>query len=127
MDRAAGIDKHVNLSADAEFRQVDPRLDRETGARNDHSLVLGLEVVQVGAVAVDVVHADAVTGAVNEVLAEAGVGTTKQIDQVATEACGVTVGFFTAMNLTGGNPLTFFGSATRLFDLAEDLLDEIFD
>lgn len=42
-------------------------------------------------------------------LAEAGTGTTKQIDAVATQACGVTVGFFTAMNLTGGNPITAVG------------------
>lgn len=39
-------------------------------------------------------------------LAEAGWGTTKEIDGVATRALGLTVGPFTAMNLTGGNPIT---------------------
>ncbi len=42
-------------------------------------------------------------------LAESGVATTAQIDQVATEALGLTVGSFTAMNLTGGNPITAVG------------------
>lgn len=42
-------------------------------------------------------------------LAEAGVATTKQIDAVATKALGLTVGSFTAMNLTGGNPITAVG------------------
>ncbi len=42
-------------------------------------------------------------------LAEAGIGTTKQIDMVARDAVGVTIGFFTAMNLTGGNPITAVG------------------
>ncbi len=42
-------------------------------------------------------------------LAERGVATTKQIDQVQRKALGMTVGSFTAMNLTGGNPLTNVG------------------
>lgn len=42
-------------------------------------------------------------------LAEEGVATTKQIDHVAREALGMTVGSFTAMNLTGGNPITAVG------------------
>ncbi len=42
-------------------------------------------------------------------LAEEGVGTTKQIDVVCREALGMTVGSFTAMNLTGGNPITAVG------------------
>ncbi|MCA8942938.1 MAG: 3-hydroxyacyl-CoA dehydrogenase/enoyl-CoA hydratase family protein [Planctomycetes bacterium] len=42
-------------------------------------------------------------------LAEAGIGTSKQIDAVAPKAVGVTIGFFTAMNLTGGNPITAVG------------------
>ncbi|MDP6930112.1 MAG: 3-hydroxyacyl-CoA dehydrogenase/enoyl-CoA hydratase family protein [Planctomycetota bacterium] len=44
-------------------------------------------------------------------LAEAGVGTTKQIDRIACKALGLTVGSFTAMNLTGGNPITAVGLA----------------
>ncbi|MEO0479993.1 MAG: 3-hydroxyacyl-CoA dehydrogenase/enoyl-CoA hydratase family protein [Planctomycetota bacterium] len=42
-------------------------------------------------------------------LAQEGVATTKQIDSVATSALGLTVGSFTAMNLTGGNPITAVG------------------
>jgi len=42
-------------------------------------------------------------------IAEQGIATTAQIDQVATKALGLGVGSFTAMNLTGGNPLTAVG------------------
>ncbi len=42
-------------------------------------------------------------------LAEEGMATTKQIDAIATKALGLTVGSFTAMNLTGGNPITAVG------------------
>lgn len=42
-------------------------------------------------------------------LAEEGVATTKQIDMVCRSALGMTVGSFTAMNLTGGNPITAVG------------------
>lgn len=42
-------------------------------------------------------------------IAESGLADTKQIDQIATKALGLTVGSFTAMNLTGGNPITAVG------------------
>ena len=42
-------------------------------------------------------------------LAESGVATTKQIDTVARKALGLGIGSFTAMNLTGGNPITNVG------------------
>ncbi|MBK8980434.1 MAG: 3-hydroxyacyl-CoA dehydrogenase/enoyl-CoA hydratase family protein [Planctomycetes bacterium] len=42
-------------------------------------------------------------------LAQDGVATTKQLDTIATKALGLTVGSFTAMNLTGGNPITAVG------------------
>lgn len=42
-------------------------------------------------------------------LADAGVASPKQIDFVAQEALGLGVGPFTAMNLTGGNPITRIG------------------
>jgi enoyl-CoA hydratase/3-hydroxyacyl-CoA dehydrogenase len=42
-------------------------------------------------------------------LAESGVATPKEIDAVATKALGLGVGPFTAMNLTGGNPITAVG------------------
>jgi enoyl-CoA hydratase/3-hydroxyacyl-CoA dehydrogenase len=37
---------------------------------------------------------------------EAGLGTTREVDAVARRALGLGVGPFTAMNLTGGNPIT---------------------
>ncbi|MEE9311404.1 MAG: 3-hydroxyacyl-CoA dehydrogenase/enoyl-CoA hydratase family protein [Planctomycetota bacterium] len=42
-------------------------------------------------------------------LAEAGVGTVKQVDDMARRALGLGIGPFTAMNLTGGNPITAVG------------------
>jgi enoyl-CoA hydratase/3-hydroxyacyl-CoA dehydrogenase len=42
-------------------------------------------------------------------LAEEGMASTRQIDTIATSALGLTVGSFTAMNLTGGNPITAVG------------------
>lgn len=42
-------------------------------------------------------------------LAEAGVGTTKQIDVVCKKTFKMGIGSFTAMNLTGGNPITAVG------------------
>lgn len=42
---------------------------------------------------------------------EAGLGTTKEVDAVAAKALGLTVGPFTAMNLTGGNAITGPGLA----------------
>ncbi|MFQ5507031.1 MAG: enoyl-CoA hydratase/isomerase family protein, partial [Planctomycetota bacterium] len=41
--------------------------------------------------------------------AAARIASTKQVDAVAQEALGLTVGPFTAMNLTGGNPITNVG------------------
>ena len=42
-------------------------------------------------------------------IAESGLATTAQVDQIGTKALGLTVGSFTAMNLTGGNPITAVG------------------
>ena len=42
-------------------------------------------------------------------LAEAGVATTKQIDVVCKKTFKMGIGSFTAMNLTGGNPITAVG------------------
>ncbi len=40
---------------------------------------------------------------------DAGLGTTKEVDAVASKCLGLTVGPFTAHNLTGGNPITAHG------------------
>ncbi|KAF0245593.1 MAG: enoyl-CoA hydratase/carnithine [Planctomycetota bacterium] len=42
-------------------------------------------------------------------LVESGIATTKQVDVIAQKALGLGIGPFTAMNLTGGNPLTAVG------------------
>lgn len=42
-------------------------------------------------------------------LAEEGVGSVKQVDVMAQKALGLGIGPFTAMNLTGGNPITAVG------------------
>jgi enoyl-CoA hydratase / 3-hydroxyacyl-CoA dehydrogenase len=42
-------------------------------------------------------------------LVEEGVGTIKEVDEAARKALGLGVGPFTAMNLTGGNPITNHG------------------
>ena len=42
-------------------------------------------------------------------LVEKGIGTVKQVDAMAQRALGLGVGPFTAMNLTGGNPITQHG------------------
>ena len=42
-------------------------------------------------------------------LVENGVASSKEVDQVACDVLGYTVGPFTAMNLTGGNPITAVG------------------
>ncbi len=40
-------------------------------------------------------------------LVEAGAGSIKEVDAIAARTLGLTVGPFTAMNLTNGNPITF--------------------
>ncbi|MDY0004928.1 MAG: enoyl-CoA hydratase/isomerase family protein, partial [Polyangia bacterium] len=47
-----------------------------------------------------------------------GMGTTKEVDAASARALGLTVGPFTAMNLTGGNPITFHG-----LDMSHDRLN----
>jgi enoyl-CoA hydratase/3-hydroxyacyl-CoA dehydrogenase len=42
-------------------------------------------------------------------LVEEGVGTIKEVDEAARKALGLGIGPFTAMNLTGGNPITNHG------------------
>jgi enoyl-CoA hydratase/3-hydroxyacyl-CoA dehydrogenase len=42
-------------------------------------------------------------------LVEAGAGDVKQVDEIARKALGLGIGPFTAMNLTGGNPITAVG------------------
>ena len=42
---------NVDFAADPEFRQVNPRLDREQRSRQNQTLLTGLKIVQVRAVA----------------------------------------------------------------------------
>src|SRR5437588_3395807 len=50
--RHARADEHVHFAAHAEFRQIDSGLDGEAGVGHELALVLGLEVIHVGAVGV---------------------------------------------------------------------------
>ena len=52
---------------------------------------------------------------------EEGLGSTKEVDSVARRALGLGVGPFTAMNLTGGNPITAHG-----LDVAHERVDAWF-
>lgn len=64
-------------------------------------------------------------------LAEAGTGTTKQIDVVCKKTFKMGVGSFTAMNLTGGNPITAVGldnyttKINRWFRTPQSLKDKV--
>src|SRR5205823_6580782 len=71
VDRPPAIDEDVDLAPDTELLEIDPRLDREAGAAQDQALLVGLQVVHVGAIAVDFL-ADIVAGAVDEIAAIAG-------------------------------------------------------
>ena len=66
MDLPLAVDEDVDLAADAELVEVDARLDREAGPAQHQPFFVGLEVVHVGAVAVDFL-ADVVPDAVDEV------------------------------------------------------------
>src|SRR5262249_970299 len=57
---------HVDLAAYAELRQVDAGLDGEAGVGDDLAVVLGLEVVHVGAGGVDL-DPDRVPGAMRKI------------------------------------------------------------
>src|SRR5664279_2387032 len=49
----AVADHHVDFAAHAEVWQIDAGLDREAGVGQDQAVVLGLEIVEVGAVTVN--------------------------------------------------------------------------
>ena len=67
----AGGGEHVDFAADAELGEVDAGLDGEAGVGQEPALVVGLEVVEVRAGAVNFVG-DVVAGAVGEVVGESG-------------------------------------------------------
>src|ERR1022692_2021146 len=65
--------KHIHLRADAEVFEVDAGLDGEAGPGHDAALVVGFQVVHIGAVAVHFL-AYGVTGAMHEIVAVAAAG-----------------------------------------------------
>src|SRR5205807_2467417 len=66
--------QHVHLTADAKLtRQVNARLNREAGIRDDLALVFRFQVVHVGAIAVDA-YANRMSSAMREILPETGRG-----------------------------------------------------
>src|SRR6202158_3862410 len=69
---AAVLDCHVEFATHAEAsRQINSRLDREAGAIDERAMVVGLERVEVGAGAMHLA-ADRMSGAMDELLTEAG-------------------------------------------------------
>src|SRR5262245_5704181 len=70
MDLPGGVDEDVDLAANAELGEVDAGLDRKAGAAEDKTCFVRFEVIHIRAVAVSFL-ADAVAGAVDEVLAVA--------------------------------------------------------
>ena len=70
-DGLAGVGDHVDFVADAELAgEVDAGFDGEAGVGQDEAFVVGFEVVELGAVAVEF-GGDVVAGAVGEPVAEA--------------------------------------------------------
>ena len=96
-----------------------PLVEVIPGAKTDQSLVdwllqfyeaIGKVPIRVGSrygYAVDPVFEGIFQAAALSV--EEGLGTVEEVDYVAAKALGLGVGPFTAMNLTGGNPLTAHG------------------
>src|SRR5262245_42550736 len=70
MHAPLAIDKNVDLTADAELRQVDAWLHRKARARHDSAFFARLQAVHVGAVAVDFLT-DGMARAMAEIVAVA--------------------------------------------------------
>src|SRR5262245_50138724 len=70
MHAPLAIDKNVDLTADAELRQIDARLHRKAGARHYSAFFARLQAVHVGAVAVDFLT-DGMARAMAEIVAVA--------------------------------------------------------
>ena len=88
----AGAGDHVDLVADAEFAgEVEAGFDGEAGVGEDEADVVGLEVVEVGAVAVEFGR-DVVAGAVGEAVGEACVADDVAGGVVGLPACDGGVG-----------------------------------
>jgi len=86
-DGAAGFGDHVDFVANAEFAgEVDAGFDGEAGVGEEQALVVGFEVVEVGAVAVEF-DRDVVAGAVGELVGETG-----RADEVAGGVVGLPAG-----------------------------------
>ena len=106
---------HVDFAADAEFAgEVEAGFDGEAGVGQDEALVVGFEVVEMRAVAVDF-GADVVAGAVGEPVAEAG---------VADDVAGGVVGLPAGDGLVGGEGVLdgFDGGVAGVADGGEDEL-----
>src|SRR5262249_53296410 len=71
VDRAGPVHEDVHLAPDAEIFEIEARLDREARPGEDQTLLVGLEIIHVGAVAVDFL-ADVVAGPMDEMIAVTG-------------------------------------------------------
>ena len=111
---AGAMGDHVDFAADAELaREVEAGLDGEAGVGQEQAFVVGFEVVEVGAVAVEL-GCDVVAGAVGEPGGEAGGG-----DEIA----GGVVGLPAVDGDVGGVGVFdgFTGGEARVADGVEDL------
>ncbi len=106
---------HVDFAADAELGEVDAGLDGEAGVGQDAAVVVGFEVVEVGAGAVDFVG-DVVAGAVGEVVGETG---------GADDGAGSVVGFEAADGAAFSEGL-FDGGDGGVAGVADGFKDELF-
>src|SRR5262249_42736077 len=71
VNSSLGVHEDIDLAADSELGQVNPRLNRETGPRHHPSFLARLQVVHVGAVAMRLLP-DGVAGTMDEVLSITG-------------------------------------------------------
>lgn len=114
VDLAGGVDEDVDLATDAEFGVVDAGFDGEAGVGEDQAFVVGFEVVEVSAIAVDFL-ADGVSRAVDEGGSVACVFddvTGRSVEFPALEGAALVVGF------SGGGD----GGVTGAGDDGEDFL-----
>ena len=110
----AGGGDHVDFAADAELGEIDAGLDGEAGVGQDAAIVVGFEVVEVCAGAVNLLG-DVVAGAVGKELGESG-----GLDNGA----GGIVGFEAADGEVLGEGL-FNGGDGSVAGVADGLKDEL--
>ncbi len=119
-DGAGGEGDHVDLAAYAELAgEVDAGFDGEAGVGEEEALVVGFEVVEVGAVAVED-DGDVVAGAVGKEVAEAGVADDGAGGVVGLPACDGAGGL-----ARGGRVGALYGFDGGVAGVADGVEDEL--